>query len=121
MKFRLVLLLFLGLNCLPTTNTLASQGPLSSTQEAAERDRQDERISPETLSKIALGSAVLGILLIAIPPLSFLGLTFGLLGFGLGIFTRKKVRKKLYSRLAIILGSLVLIYFLAALGLVAFY
>jgi len=75
----------------------------------------------DDLSKIALGSAILGAAFIAIPPLSLLGLGLSIIGLGLGIFSRRKAKKKLFAKIAIILSSIALGYFLLAVGLVAFY
>lgn len=117
MKFQMKKTLWLSFLLLTLPMAYASQG----NQSAKSKPMSEHRIPSETLAKIAFGSSILGLVFIAIPALSLLGLVLGILGFGLGIFTRKKVKKKLFSRLAIILGSVVLFYFTLALGLVIFY
>lgn len=69
---------------------------------------------------IAFGASLLGSLLILIPYVSLLGLALGLGGLVLGWMIRKKVEKKLWARLAITLGALCLLVFVATLVLVIF-
>jgi hypothetical protein len=69
---------------------------------------------------IAFGASLLGSLLILIPYVSLLGLALGVSGLVLGWMIRKKVEKKLWARLAITLGALCLLVFIATLVLVIF-
>ncbi|MCI4668540.1 MAG: hypothetical protein MRZ79_10410 [Bacteroidia bacterium] len=112
--------IFLTISLLLAISTI-NVSSLQAGQAAAIPSSQKEKISDDQLSQIALGSAVLGAILIAIPPLSIFGLAFGLIGLGLGIFSKRKAAKKLFAKLAIVIGSLVSFYFLLALGLVTFY
>ena len=114
MKISPILFLLLAFSLISVSPSLPSASAPSDSSENMEMNH-------ELLSKAALGSAIVGAALIAVPPLSWLGLALGIVGLGLGIFTRRKAKKKLFSNLVIILGSGVLAYFLAVVGLVLFY
>jgi hypothetical protein len=74
----------------------------------------------EKLGWLAVGLGAGGLLMIALPYLSGLGLLLGLVAFGLGWFLRKRTKKKWLHRLARLLGGLSLLYFLGVAALVIF-
>ncbi|MEO0898802.1 MAG: hypothetical protein AAFY71_20485 [Bacteroidota bacterium] len=106
-----LIVVMLGIFSLPDTNVSADQ-PQQEIMEKAELDK---------VGIATLGLSVLGAIMIAIPPLSIVGLLFALGGLGLAIFAKKRIKRKLFRRLAIIISSITLTYFLAAFLLILFY
>ncbi len=89
--------------------------------EKRKKERKIDLKDPKTLSILAFVASLSGALIIALPYLSLLGLILGLGGLILGWMMRKRTEKKLWARLAIVLGGLCLLFFLAILGLVIFF
>jgi len=96
---------------------------LSATQAGMPAPEQPSKIATEANTwqdYAALSTAVVGAILLPLPFVSIPGLILCAAGLGLGIFRRKK-RKHWSNLLAIIVGSLGIAYFLAALGLIVLY
>jgi len=87
----------------------------------SQKEKKIDLKDPNTLSIIAFAASLSGVLLIAIPYLSLIGLILGLGGLVLGWMMRKKVKKKIWAKLAILLGGLCLAFFLATVYLVMFF
>lgn len=104
----------------------SSEMTIDSTQTAfnqraeSQKERKIDLKAPKTLSIIAFAASLSGVLLIALPFVSLLGLILGLGGLILGWMMRKRVKKKIWAKLAIGLGALCLVLFLTTLALVIF-
>lgn len=78
-------------------------------------------LGPEEISYIALALSLAGVIMIWMPVVSLVGLIFALLGLGLGISQRKKVKRRWANRLAISLGVLALVSLAIVSGLILFF
>lgn len=103
-----------------STVSMDSAKPEHTQKSDPQKERKIDLKDPKTLSIIAFAASLAGVLLIALPYLSLLGLLLGLGGLVLGWMMRKKVKKKIWAKLAIVLGILCLVFFLAVLALVIF-
>lgn len=129
MRYLLAIILFIlsfsRVNASQKENTFSSvEVAFHKLESPQQKDQPKEKKfdlkDPKTLSIIALAASASGVLLIALPYLSLLGLVLGLGGLVLGWMMRKRAKKKIWAKLAIILGALCLVFFLATLALVIF-
>jgi hypothetical protein len=77
--------------------------------------------APPVLSYMALGAAVLGLALVAVPYASLAGALLIPAGLVLGIIARRRGQRNIYTRLALILSGLGLAYILGVAGLLIFF